>query len=170
MLLDTSTYLTPATFAVGPVGSTGEPTAIRVPGATLLVAPQATVAAAEAGLKTLRGFRTAGRRAAWCQASDLARTGTFDLRAWGRRLVAEGGAQLVVVCGNGARDVALGARDAGLALGRVVVCRDEATARNVLSDSLAMGDAVLTLGIGSEGCQRLVDRLETRFSGALATL
>ena len=55
---------------------------------------------------------------------------------------------MVVVCGTGGRDVAVGARDAGLALGRVVVCRDDATARNVLGDSIAAGDAVLALGIG----------------------
>jgi hypothetical protein len=75
---------------------------------------------------------------------------------------------LVVVCGAGGRDLAVGARDAGLALGRVVVCRDEATARNVLGDSIAVGDAVLTLGINAECCERLGERLESRFPRKLA--
>jgi hypothetical protein len=169
MLLGTSTTLTPDSFAVGPTAEPAAgPTALRVPGATLLVAPQVTAAGAEAALKSLRGFRTAGRRVAWCNLGELARAAGFDLRAWGKRLVDEGGAQLVVMCGDGGRDAAVGARDAGLALGRVVVCRDDATARNVLGDSIAAGDAVLVLGIGLEGAQRLADRLESKFSRKLA--
>ena len=50
-----------------------------------------------------------------------------------------------------------------------VVCRDEVTARNVLGDSIVAGDAVLALGIALDGCQRLADRLESRFSRTLAT-
>lgn len=168
MLVDTATFLTPGSFAVGPAGSTTTPTAIRVPGATLLVAPQATAAAAETGLKSLRGQKSSGRKVAWFNVSELARTSATDLASLGRRLVQEAGASLVVVCGQGARDVALGARDAGLALGRVVVCRDEATARNVLGDSIATGDTVLAFGTNTEGCQRLADRLESRFSRQLA--
>jgi len=83
-------------------------------------------------------------------------------------LVEQGGAELVVVCGTGGRDLAVGARDAGLPLGRVVVCRDEATARNVLGDSIAAEDAVLVLGIATDGCQRLADRLESRFAKNLS--
>jgi hypothetical protein len=169
MLLETSATLNAGTFAVGPtVGESVGPTAMRIPGATLLVSQQTTVAAAEAGLKSLREFRTAGRRAVWCNLSELARVPGIDLRAFGQRMVDEGGAELVVVCGNGGRDAAVGARDAGLALGRVVVCRDEATARNVLGDSLALDDAVLVIGVGGDGAQRLADRLESRFSRKLA--
>lgn len=170
MLLDTASFLTPGSFALGPVAPSAEPTAVRLTGATLLVAPQATVAAAEAGLKSLRGFRTDRRRAVWCNLAELVRTTDADLRKWGRRLVDDGGADLVVVCGAGGRELALGARDAGLALGRVVVCRDEATARNVLSDCMTVGDVVLAFGIASEGCQRLADRLESRFSRKLAAV
>jgi hypothetical protein len=168
MLLDTSTFTTPGSFAVGPSGSTAVPTALRVPGATILVAPQATAAAAETGLKSLRGQKSPGRRVAWFNTTELSRIPGFDLTALGRRLVQEADAALVVVCGQGAREVALGARDAGLALGRVVVCRDEATARNVLGDSIATDDAVLAFGINMDGCQRLADRLESRFSRQLA--
>lgn len=169
MLLETSTTLTAGSFTVGPMaGASVGPTAVRIPGATLLLSPQSTTVALEAGLKSLRGFRTAGRRAVWCNLSELARSPGVDLRAFGRRMVDEGGAELVVVCGNGGRDAAVGARDAGLALGRVVVCRDEATARNVLGDSVALNDAVLVFGVGNEGAQRLADRLESRFSRKLA--
>jgi hypothetical protein len=158
----------PATLALAPTGLAAGPTAIRVPGATLLASPQATAAAAELALKSLRGFRTAGRRAAWWNCSELARTPGADLRSWGRRLVEQGGAELVVVCGTGGRDLAVGARDAGLPLGRVVVCRDEATARNVLGDSIAAEDVVLVLGVAGDGCQRLADRLESRFAKHLS--
>ena len=75
---------------------------------------------------------------------------------------------MVIMCGHGGRDAALGARDAGLPLGRVVVCRDDATARNVLGDSVIAGDAVLALGINVDGAQRLADRLESKFSRKLA--
>jgi hypothetical protein len=167
MLLDTPTILSPGTFAVGPVGSPAPATTIRISGATLLVAPHANAAAADGAVKSLRGFKTAGRRVAWCNLSELSRAPGADLRAWGRRLVEQGGAEMVVVCGTSGRDVAVGARDAGLPLGRVVVCRDEATARNVLGDSVAADDAVLALGIAREGCQRLADRLESRFSRTL---
>jgi hypothetical protein len=144
------------------------PTALHVPGATLLVVPQASLAAAEVGLKSLRGQKSPGRRVAWLNVTELSRTPGTDLAALGRRLVQEADAALVVVCGQGAREVALGARDAGLALGRVVVCRDEATARNVLGDSIAADDIVLAFGINMDGCQRLADRLESRFSRQLA--
>jgi hypothetical protein len=161
-----STALISAGFAVGPVATT-PPVTIRVPGATLLHAPQATAAAIEVALKSLRGLGTEGRRVVWCNPAELARTPMADVRAWGRRLVEQGGAEMVVVFGSGGRDMALGARDARLPLGRVVVCRDEATARNVLGDSIAADDVVLALGVGSDGCQRLADRLESRFASNL---
>ncbi len=170
MLLDAPVQLSPLTFALGPLPA-DEPAMLKVPGATLLVAPAANPAAAESALKSLRGFRGAVRRAVWWNTSELSDVAGADLRAWGRRLVEDYGAALVVVCGVGGRDVALGARDAGLALGRVVVCRDEATARNVLGDSIGLGDAVLALGVAMDGCQCLADRLESRFAGtALAAM
>jgi hypothetical protein len=166
-----ATTLTAAGFAVGPSATipvaSVQPATIRVPGVTLLHTPHATAAAAEAALKSLRGFGTEGRRVAWCNPAELARTPATDVRSWGRRLVEMGGAELVVVFGSGGRDMAVGARDAGLPLGRVVVCRDEATARNVLGDSIAAEDVVLALGVGSDGCQRLADRLESRFARML---
>ena len=168
MLLDTPTTLTPAAVTVAPIVPTTGPAVLRFPGATLLVSPQGSAAAAETALKTLRGFKTAHRRVAWWNATELARTSNADLRSWGRRAVEEGGAEMVVVCGAGGRDLAVGARDAGLALGRVVVCRDEATARNVLGDSVGAGDVVLALGINAESCEPLGERLESRFSRKLA--
>ena len=136
---------------------------LTVRGTTMLHAPSCTPAVADAALKSLRGFRTAGRRIAWCNPSELAKTPNVDLRAWGRKFVEQGGAQMLVVYGAGARDLALAARDAGLAIGRVIVCTDDVTARNVLGDSINPGDAVLALGITAESCYKLAERLESRY-------
>jgi hypothetical protein len=164
MLLDSINMPSNMAVAVGPGMLAAPPTMIEVSGATLLVALQGTSASATAALNTLRAFRTIGRRLAWCQVSDLARSSASELRDWGRRLVQDGGVGMLVTHGAGGRDLALGARDAGLALGRAVVCRDEATARNILGDSIAAGDTALVLGIGAEACQRLIDRLESRLA------
>jgi hypothetical protein len=165
-LLDSNAVLSPIAFAVGPTPG-AEPTLISLPGASLLHAPRVTPAAAEAALKSLRGFRVTARRVVWCNPTELSATPNVDLRAWGRKFVETGGAELVVVQGTGARDLAVAARDAGLPLSRVVVCRDDATARNVLCDSLAAGDAVLALGVAGESCQRFAERLESRFEREL---
>jgi hypothetical protein len=138
-----------------------------MPGADVLHTPQCTPAAVETALKSLRAFRTAGRRIAWCNATELANTRNVDLRAWGRKLVELGGADMAVLCGLGGRDLATAARDAGLPLTRVVVCRDDATARNVLCDSIAPGDAVLALGVTAESCRSFTERLESRFETEL---
>ena len=76
---------------------------------------------------------------------------------------------MVVAHGAGARELAIAARDAGLALGRVVVCTDEITARNVLGDSIMDGDAILALGIPAESCYKLAERLESRFERELVS-
>jgi len=152
-----------ATFAPAPLGAGPQPTAIKLPAGMVLHTPQSTPLAAETALKSLRGQRAARRRVVWCQAAELARTANQYAVEWGRKFVELGGAELVVVCGAGAREMAVAARDAGLSLGHVVVCSDDATARNVLGDSIEAGDAVLALGVSSESCQRLVERLESKF-------
>ncbi len=162
-LLQTSTVLAPNSFIVGPPTAPVNPATFTVSKTSLLHSPLCTPIAAETALKSLRGFRTAGRRVVWCNPTELCRAPSADLRAWGRKFVEQGGAQLVVVHGCGARDAAIAARDAGVPLGRVVVCTDESTARNVLSDSIMNGDAILALGIAAESCYKLAERLESRF-------
>ena len=167
-LLDLSSFASPGALVLGPPATVAGPTLINVSGTTLLCEPTCTPAAADAALKSLRGFRAAGRRVAWCHPAELAHTPHADLRTWGRKLVDLGGAQVVVACGTGSRELALAARDAGLPLGRVVVCRDEATARNVLCDSIHIGDTILALGTTAESCYKLAERLESRFERELA--
>lgn len=139
------------------------PRLMPAPGASLLVAPHATPGEAEAALTALRDFRATGRRVIWCDASELAASPHVDLHAWGARFVEDGLADALVVSGHGARELAMAARDAGLPVGRVVVCSDDPTARNLLNDSLIPGDTVLALGIGSASCAKLAERLASRF-------
>jgi UDP-N-acetylmuramyl pentapeptide synthase len=156
-------FVNPDTFAVGPSPRIEPATLVHVSGATLMHAANSSPASAEAALKTLRDARAVRRRVVWLNSSELARTPNADLRSWGRKLVDIGRAELVVVNGVGAREAAIAARDAGLAIGRVVVCLDEATARNVLTDSVAAGDTILALGTSAESCYKLAERMETRF-------
>ncbi len=164
----TTTLAAPMTSApvavVVPPAPVGQPTVFNLPAGAVLHAPQAAPAAAEAALKSLRGFKAAKRRVVWCNSAELVRTANQCAVDWGRKLVEIGGADLAVVCGAGADELALAARDAGMALGHVVVCRDDATARNVLGDSVAAGDVVLALGVSGDSCQRLVERLESKFT------
>jgi hypothetical protein len=163
-LIDTSSLGLTGAFVLGTLPLASETGAlISVRGTTLLHAPNATPAAVEAGLKSLRGFRTNGRRVVWCNATELTRAPKVDLAAWGRKLVELGQANMVIMLGVGGRDMAVAARDAGLPIGRVVVCGDDVTARNLLGDSIRPGDAILALGIAADSCYKLAERLESRF-------
>ena len=157
----------PATFTIGPVPAAEPVSLINVSGATLMHAANCTPATAEMALKTLRDFRAVRRRVVWCNPTELTRTPNADLRAWGWKLVDLGHADMVIACGVGARDLAIAARDAGLSIGRVVVCTDDMTARNVLTDSIVAGDTILALGTTSESCYKLAERMETRFEREL---
>lgn len=162
-LLSTASSFSPAEFAVGPSVASAEPRMVRSSGAVLLHAPHGTPTAANAALKSLRELNVAGRRIVWCNAAELAGARNGDPRGWGRKFVEAGGADMAIFCGQGGRDLAVAARDAGLPLTRVVVCRDDATARNVLCDSVHAGDAVLALGVSEESCRSFAERLESRF-------
>ncbi|MCC6492660.1 MAG: hypothetical protein IT424_06540 [Pirellulales bacterium] len=165
-----SAFLSPSSFTVGlpPLPLASEPAVlVTVSGATLLHTPSSTPASAEAALKSLRGFRAVARRVVWCNCSELAAAPRVDLRLWGRRLVELGGAQMIVASGSGSREIAIAARDAGLPIGRVVVCPDDIVARNVLGDSINAGDTILALGVTADNCYKLATRLESRFEPEL---
>lgn len=170
-LLESTGYVSSGAFALGMLPLASEPGALlTVRGTTLLHAPLCTPVVADAALKSLRGFRAPGRRIAWCNPTELSRTPRVDLAAWGRKFVEIGGAQMLVVYGAGSRELAVAVRDAGLPLSRVVVCRDDFTARNVLCDSINSGDAVLALGVTADSCYKLAERLESRFERELVSI
>jgi hypothetical protein len=77
-------------------------------------------------------------------------------------MVVEGGATVLVSCGRSGREVAIGARDAGLDLSNVVVCRDAFSACELLSCRLAPGDTLLLLGVDQVACERLIQLLDNR--------
>jgi hypothetical protein len=168
MAIAESPLFSPGQVAFAPPPSLS-PAVIKAPGVTILHAPHAAGASADAALLSLRGLKGARRRVVWCNSTQMVRT-PVESRSWGQKLVDQGGANMVVVCGAGAREIAVAARDAGLPIGRVVVCRDDATARNVLGDSIAPGDALLALSVDADSCQHLAERLECKFEQELISV
>jgi hypothetical protein len=126
-------------------------------GTTLLCADIVTHQETTEALELLRGFRATGRRVVLC---DTARINAG--RQLGQSIVVEGAASVLVSCGISGREVAIGARDSGLDLANVVVCRDSRAACELLACRLAPGDTVLLLGADRETCDCLVDLLDNR--------
>jgi len=126
-------------------------------GTSLLCANIVTHQETTEALELLRGFRTTGRRLVLCDTSQISAS-----RQLGQAIVAEGGASVLVSCGMTGREVAIGARDAGLDLANVVVCRDSRAACELLACRLLPGDMVLLLGVDQESCDHLVDLLDDR--------
>jgi len=132
---------------------------LAVQGVSLVHAAGRDSGELSAALEILRGFRATGRRVVLYNTSSLT-PGRQD----GRSLVEKGGAQAVVSCGVHGRDLAIGARDAGLDLASVVVCRDVKAACEALVNQLGPGDTVLLWGVDQETCIRLVLWLDKHFS------
>jgi hypothetical protein len=126
-------------------------------GTTLLCVDIATHYETTEALEQLRGFRATGRRVVLC---DTTRIGAG--RQLGQAIVAEGAASVLVSCGISGREVAIGARDSGLDLANVVVCRDSRAACELLACRLMPGDTVLLLGVDGETCDCLVNLLDNR--------
>lgn len=126
-------------------------------GTTLLCADIASHEHTTEALELLRGFRATGRRVVLC---DTARISAG--RQLGQAIVSEGSAAMLVSCGISGREVAIGARDSGLDLANVVVCRDSRAACELLARQLTPGDTVLLLGVDDETCDCLVEQLDKR--------
>ena len=135
-----------------------------VQGVSLLHARVDTREETETALKLLRGFRAVGRRVVLCDTSYLADDYHKVQRQLGHALVKVGGAELLVSCGPGGREVAIGARDEGLDLANVVVCGEARSACEVLTNQLRAGDSVLLLGVDNDTRARLIFTLEKRLS------
>ncbi len=136
---------------------------VAVQGISLLHASGSTLEELAAALEILRGFRATGRRVVLCDSSSLA-VG----RQLGRALVEDGAAEALVSCGSNARELAIGARDAGLGLANVIVCRDVRGACEALLGRLGPGDTVLLWGVDQATCNQLVLRLDKRLSNRIA--
>ncbi|MCA9231967.1 MAG: hypothetical protein KDA57_15065 [Planctomycetales bacterium] len=132
---------------------------LAVQGLSLLHASGRTNDEFSAALEILRGFRATGRRVVLCDTTRMA-----PGRQAGNSVVVRGGAGVVVSCGPHGRELAIGARDAGLDLASVVVCRDVKAACEALVHRLCPGDTVMLWGVEQETCNRLVMWLDRRFS------
>ena len=137
-------------------------------GVTLLQAKVRSEQDKLVAMRALSGFRAAGRRVVLCDTSSLGEEFRAVERQLGHALVQEGGAEVVVSCGTSAREVAIGARDEGLPLANVVVCSDDRSACEVLTNQMAPGDTVLLLGIEDDIRARLVLSLENRLGRTAA--
>jgi len=135
---------------------------ISAPGMSLLYANAKTEDEAVFALELLRGFRAVGRRVVLCDTSQLTTDSQPAGTEFGRTLVHDGSAEILITCGPGGREVAVGARDAGLDLASVVVCRAALETCAVLAGRLTPGDTVLLLGIQQAVCDRLVALLNKR--------
>lgn len=132
-------------------------------GTSLLCANIVTHQETTEALELLRGFRAVGRRVVLCDTSRISAG-----RQLGHAIVASGAASILVSCGMSGREVAIGARDAGLDLANVVVCRDSLAACELLAGRLLPGDTVLLLGADGETCDRLVQLLDDRSQFSLS--
>jgi hypothetical protein len=126
-------------------------------GTTLLCADVGTHQETNEALELLRGFRATGRRVVLCDTSRI-----NSGRQLGQAIVTAGLASMLVSCGISGREVAIGARDSGLDLANVVVCRDSRAACELLARQLTPGDTVLLLGADQETCDCLVELLDNR--------
>ena len=136
---------------------------ITVQGVTLLQAEDKSSAGIDSALEVLRGFRAIGRHVVLCDTTDL-----VVGRQFGKRVVECGTAELLVSCGLSGREIAIGARDAGLSLANVVVCSQAMAATEVMASRLVPGDTILLLGVNSELSEHLVAAIDERLSVKLA--
>ena len=136
---------------------------LTVQGVTLLQVDAKSRAEIDSALEVLRGFRASGRHVVLCDTTHL-----VVGRQFGVRTVEKGTAELLVSCGLSGREIAIGARDAGLSLANVVVCSQAIAATEVMAYRLAPGDTVLLLGIEEKTCDTLVAAIENRLSVGIA--
>lgn len=135
---------------------------VEVRGATIIndtynASPTAMRAAAE----LLGEFDPPGRRIAVL--GDMGELGEESTRLhWqlGKQAVALGRAELVVACGEHAREVVAGARAAGLPTARAIPCDGVDEALPYLGQAVQPGDVVLLKGSRNMAMERIVEGLD----------
>ncbi len=120
----------------------------------------ASPTAMRAALELLRDFDTAGRRIVVC--GDMAELGdeaTSLHRRLGNEIVTIGRADMLIACGQFARDVVEGARLAGLPANRTIPCRNANEAMPFVGQAVLPGDVALVKGSRVMAMERVVEAL-----------
>ena len=74
-------------------------------------------------------------------------------------MVTVAGADVLVACGEHARDVVTGARDAGMPVGKALACRTPHDALPVLGYQVLPGDVLLIKGSRALAMEQLVEAI-----------
>ena len=118
--------------------------------------------AMRAALEVLREFDAPGRRIVVCgDMSELGDEATDLHYSLGNDVVTLCGADLLIACGRFARDVAAGARDAGMPKIRCIACRTLEETLPYLGQAILPGDVVLVKGSRVLAMERVVEALRS---------
>ena len=135
----------------------------QIRGATIINdAYNASPMAMRAALEVLREFDASGRRIVVC--GDMGELGdeATDLHyGLGNEIVTLCGADLLIACGRFARDVAAGARDAGMPKIRSITCQTPEETLPYLGQAILPGDVVLVKGSRVLAMERVVEALRS---------
>jgi UDP-N-acetylmuramoyl-tripeptide--D-alanyl-D-alanine ligase len=115
----------------------------------------------QAALELVHDFDAEGRKIIVC--GDMAELGDEAVmfhRRLGNQVVSIADADLLIACGEYARDVVAGARGAGMSPMHSIPCRTPEEALPYLGQAINPGDVVLVKGSRVVGMERLIEAMQ----------